>query len=131
VFNRTRVVGVVSLAAPSMAHGGAPPRLLLRASGEEEGVGRGTEWRRLGARGGVPTGLCRSAGRPRPRGRRTAATWPALGGARRARPRVGEGEGELGRVAERAEREAGRPSSAYPLSPFFEFLFLIILPNSF
>jgi len=35
----------------------------------------------------------------------------------------GRGEGELGRAAERAEREAGRPSSACPLSLFFEFLF--------
>jgi len=33
----------------------------------------------------------------------TAAMWPAPGGARRARPCAGEGEGELGRVAERAE----------------------------
>jgi len=32
---------MASLAAPPMAQGGAPPRLLLRASGEEEGVGRG------------------------------------------------------------------------------------------
>ena len=129
MFNWTRVVGVVSLAAPSVAHGRAPPRLLLRASGEEEGVGRGTEWRRLGAWGGIPTRLCRSVGRPRPRHRRTAATRLALGGARRARPRTGEGE--LGCAAERAEREAGRPSSACQPSPFFEFLFSIILPNSF
>jgi len=40
-FNRTRVVGMGSLAATPMAHDGAPPRLLLRVSEEEEGVGRG------------------------------------------------------------------------------------------
>jgi len=104
-----------------MAHDGAPPRLLLRASGEEEeGVGRGAEWGVLRARGGVPTGLSRSVGRPRPRRRRTAATWPVPGGARRARPRAGEVRGKMGIAAERAEREAGRPSSACPL--FFLFL---------
>jgi len=57
-------------------------------SGEE------TEWGVLGARGSVSTGLSRSARQPRPRCRRTAATWPAPGGARRARPRAGEGRGK-------------------------------------
>ena len=52
---------------------------------------------RLGAQGGVPTGLSRSAGQPRPHA---------------------GGEGEMGRAAERAEREAGRPNIACPLSLF-------------
>jgi len=56
--------------------------------------------------------------------RRTAATWPTPGGARRA-PRVGErGEGKRAALSDWAEREAGRPSSACPLFFFFEFLFL-------
>jgi len=63
------------------------------------------------------------AGRPRRvQRRRTAATWPAPGGARRA-PRAGErGEGKLAALHGWAEREAGRPSSASPL--FFSFVFL-------
>jgi len=63
-------------------------------------------------------------GRPRrAQRRRTAAMWPSLDGARRA-PRAGErGEGEAGRAAGWAEREAGRHSSACPLFFFFEILF--------
>ena len=113
VFNQTRVVGVVSLAAPSMAHGGAPPWLLLHASGEEDGVGRGQSGGGLGARGGVLTTLCRSAGRPRPRCRRTAAMWPAPGGVRRARPRAGEGE-----WAARASGSKGRRVGPAAPGPF-------------
>ena len=53
------------------------------------------------------------------RRRRTAATWPAPGGARRA-PRAGErGEGKRAALSGWAEREAGRPSSACALSLFF------------
>jgi len=55
--------------------------------------------------------------------RRMAATGPPRDGVRRA-PRAGErGEGEAGRAAGWAERETGRPSSACPLSIFFEILF--------
>jgi hypothetical protein len=63
-------------------------------------------------------------GRPRRvQRRRTAATWPAPGGARRA-PRAREREeGERAALPSWARREAGRPSSACPLSFFFEFLF--------
>ena len=86
---------------------------------EEEREERGTEWR-IGARGAVPTGLSRSAA-ARPRRRRTAATWPAPGGARRA-PRAGErGEGKRAALSGWAEREAGRPSSACPLFFFLNF----------
>ena len=104
-----------SLTWPAASGGARPamaPRqlLLLRSRAEKERERGGDRVGRLGARGGVPTGLCRSTGRPRPRRRRTAATWPAPGGARWARPRAGE-EVVLGRAAERVEREAVRPSS--------------------
>jgi len=72
------------------------------------------------------------AGRPRRvQCRRTAATWPAPGGARRA-PRAGErGEGEAGRAAGSSEREAGRPSSACPLFFFFNLVSPKSLNNTF
>ena len=54
------------------------------------------------------------------------AGWSEAGASARVR-----GEGEMGRVVERAKWEAGRPSSACPLSFFFEFLFSILFPNSF
>ena len=61
-------------------------------------------------------------------GRTAASTTPAYGchvasaGWSEAGPSArGRGEGELGRAAERAEREAGRPSSACPLFLFFNF----------
>ena len=72
---------------------------------------------RLGARGGVPTGLSLSAGRPRPRRRRTAATWPAPGGVRRARPHTGEGRG-----AARLNGLKGRRVGPAAPAPFLLFL---------
>jgi hypothetical protein len=91
----------------------------VRAEEEGEG-GRGGQNGRngLGACAGVPTrGV---GGRPRRvQRRRTAATWPAPGGARRA-PRARErGEGERAALPSWARREAGRPSSACPLFLFF------------
>ena len=65
-----------------------------------------------------------------PRRRRTAATWPAPGGARRA-PRAGERrEGKRAALPGWAEREAGRSSSACPVSLFF-ISFLKLFLNSF
>jgi len=106
-----------------MAHGGALPQLLLLLRGEEEerGAGRqnGVAWGRgTASRPGVG-----GSAAARPQRRRTATTWRAPGGARRA-PRAGErGEGKRAALSGWAEREAGRPSSACPLSLFFEFLF--------
>jgi len=56
-FNRARVTGVGRWASAPMAHGGAPPRLLLlERGGRREGrAGDRVEWSGLGARGGVPT----------------------------------------------------------------------------
>jgi len=93
-------------------------------------------------RGGGQSGGAGGAGwRPdrfMPVGRTAASTTPAYGrdvastGWSEAGVSAhGRGEGELGRAAEQAEREASRPSSACPLSPFFELLFSILFPNSF
>jgi len=45
-FNRARVTGVERWASAPMAHGGAPPRLLLLAQGgrREGGAGDKVEW---------------------------------------------------------------------------------------
>jgi len=56
------------------------------------------------------------AGRPGGRSHMAGAGWSEAGTSARGR----EG-GELGRAAEQAKREAGRPSSARPLSLFFKF----------
>jgi len=88
------------------------------ASGDGEGAGRGQN----GAFGGAGWRL----DRVKPVGRAAASTTPAYGrhvaGARWSEAGTsarGRGEGELGRAAERAERQAGRPSSACPLLLFF------------
>jgi len=90
------------------------------ASREGEGARRGQN----GASGGA--GWCPD--RVKPVGRASASMTPAydlhVAGAGWSEAGVsacGRGEGELGRVAERAEREAGRPSSACPLFLFFSF----------
>jgi len=87
------------------------------ASGEGEGVGRGHN----GASGGAgwrPDRVKPVAGRPRPRRRHTAATWSAPGGARRARPHVGEGRGSW---AARLSRPKGRRVGPAAPAPFFFF----------
>ena len=100
----------------------------LRERREEEEEGRATEWSEwLGSpsrcpdQGGV-------GGRPRraPR-RRMAATWPTLAGTRRVRARGREGEGEAGRAARWAEREAGLARQRLPLFHFFLNFFSQIL----
>ena len=63
---------------------------------------------------GRPGGRGHVAGVRPPCGRR----WVEQGGRVRVRER---GIGGVGHAGERAEREAGRPSSAYPLSLFFNF----------
>jgi len=100
------------------------------ASGEGEGAGRG----RNGASGGAGW----RPDRVKSVGRVAASMTPAYGhhvagaGCSEAGASArGRGEGVLGSAAERAEREAGRPSSACPLFLFFEFLFSILFPNSF
>ena len=100
--------------------------LLLRSQVGKERERGGDRMERLGARGGVPTGLSRSAGRPRPRRRRTAATWPAPGGARRAHPHAGEGRGSW---AARLSGPKGRRVGPAAPAPFF--FFLIFFLNSF
>ena len=97
--------------------------LLCSRAEEEEREERATErveW--PGGRGAASRPG--EGGRPRRVQRqRTAATWPAPGGVRRAL-RAGErGEGKRATLSGWAERETGRPSSACPLSLFFEFLF--------
>jgi len=113
-----------------MAHGGAPPRLLLlreRGGRRESGAGE-TEWR-LGARGAVPTGVSRSASGASTTlayGRHVAgAGWSEAGV--RARER---GEGRPGRAAWLGRKGGG--SAQQRLSPFlfFEFLFSTNFPNS-
>ena len=86
-------------------------------SGEGEGAGRGQN----GASGGAGW----RPDRVKPVGRAAASTTPAYGhqvasaGWSEAGASVrGRGEGEMGHAAERAEREAGRPNSACPLSLF-------------
>jgi len=88
--------------------------------------------RRNGAPGGVeqrpdlvmPVG----AGRPRPRRRRTTATWPASGGERRARPRARRGgEERAARLIGPKGRRVG-PAAPAPFLFFFNFSFL---PNIF
>jgi len=115
------VAGVGRWAAALMAHGGAPPRLLLlheRGARRESGAGGGTEWR-LGARGAVPTGVSRSAS--------GASTTSAYGG-----HVVGAGWSEAGIHAwERGEGRRVGPAAPVPFSFFFEFLFSINFPNSF
>jgi len=115
-----------SLARPATSGGARPamaPRrsLLLRSRTREERERGGDRMGCLGARGGVPTEISRSAGRPCPRRRRTAATWPASGGARWASARGREGRGNRAARLGWAEREAGRPSSACPLFFFLNF----------
>jgi len=87
-------------------------------SGEGEGAGRGQN----GASGGAgwrpdlvkPVGWAAASTTPA-YGRHVAgAEWSEAGASAR-----GRGEGELGRAAERADREAGRPSSACPFFLFF------------
>ena len=89
----------------------------------ERGAGE-TEWR-VGARGAVPTGVSRSAA-ARPRRRRTVATWPAPGGARRA-PCAEERGGETGPRC-LAGPKGRRVGQAAPAS--FLFFFEIIFPKS-
>ena len=99
-------------------------------SGEGEGAGRGQS--------GVSRGAGWRPDRFMPVGRTAASTSPAYGRhvasagwSEAGASARGRGEGELGRAAERAEREAVRPSSACPLFFFLEFLFCQNLPNSF
>ena len=103
----------------------------VRAEEEGEG-GRGGQNGRngLGACAGVPTrGV---GGRPRRvQRRRTAATWPAPGGARRVRAREGEGEGRQAGSLAGPKGKRGWPSSACPFLFFFEFLFSKFFLNSF
>jgi len=107
--------------------GGALRLLRLRTGEEEEGGAGETEWS-LGTRDAVPTEVSRSAA-PRPRRRRTAATWPASGGRRRASARGRERErGNRAALSVWAEREAGQPSSACRL--LFSFFFEIIFPKA-
>ena len=94
----------------------APQRLLLllrsRAEKERERGGQN------GASGGAGWRPDRDklVGRAaRPRRRRTAATWPAPGGARRARPRAGEGRGGW---AARLDGPKGRRVSPAAPAPF-------------
>ena len=72
-------------------------------------------------------------GRPRRAHRRcTAATWPTLAGTRWASARGRDGEGEAGRAACWAEREAGLDQQRLPLFYIFlEFLFSNYFLNSF
>jgi len=105
-------------------------RLLRSRTGEEEERGAGeTEWR-LGARDAIPTGISLSAV-AHPRRRRTAAMWPAPGGARRASACGREGRGNRAAWLGWAEREAGRPSIACPLFFFFEIIFPKSLKETF
>ena len=108
------------------AGGAAVAAATARTEEGERGAGdrmEGVVWGR-----GVASRPGGGGGRPRrAQRRRTAATWPSRDGARRA-PRVGErGEGEAGRAAGWAEREAGRPSSACSLFYFFLKIFSQIL----
>ena len=107
-----------------------PLLLLLRSRTGEEREQGGDRMGVLGARGGVPTGISRSAA-ARPRRRRTAVTWPASGGSRRAPARWREGRGKRAARLHWAEWEAGRPSSACPLFFFFQFLFSKKLKEDF
>ena len=91
--------------------------------------GEGAEWRRSGGAG-------RRLDRVVPVGWAAAATLSAYGrhvaGAGWSKASASaRGRGGVGRTGERVEREAGRPSSTWPLSLLFEFLFSIILPNLF
>jgi len=106
---------------------GVQPNTLTQTAESERtgrGSGEGTEWRRSG-------GVGRRPDRVMPVGRTAAAMSPAYGrhvaGAgwsKQAHPRARGGREELGRAAERAEREAGRHNSACPLSLFFGITFL-------
>jgi len=126
-------VEVGALAWPAVSSGalqrwrcsGAATAATLASGGgrREERATERVEW--PGGAGRRPDQV--KAGRPRRvQRRRTAATWPAPCGARRA-PRAGErGEGKRAALPGWAEREAGRPSSACPLSLFLN-LFCQIL----
>jgi len=97
---------------------------------KEKGTGdkaNGTAWEP------GPASRLGEAGRPRrAHRRRTAATWPPLAGTRRASACGREGEGEAGRAARWAEREAGLAQQRLPLFYFFfEFLFSNSFLNSF
>jgi len=98
------------------------------ASREGEGAGRGQN----GASGGAGW----RPDRVKPVGRAATSTTPAYGrhvaGAGWSEAGASaHGRGEGSRATEWAEREAGWPSSACPLSPFFEFVFSNNFPNSF
>jgi len=97
------------------------PAMALRRNGVGAAVGEGERRQReMGVPGGVERRPDRvmpvGAGRPRPRCRRTTATWPAPGGEGRACPRTGKGRGKR---AARAEREAAGPAAPAPFSLFF------------
>jgi hypothetical protein len=74
----------------------------------------------LGARGGIPTGVSWSAGRPCPQRRRTATTWKAPGGARQVRPRARERGGEAGPRGWMGRKGGGLAQQR--LAPFLFFL---------
>jgi len=114
-----------------MAHGGAPPRLLLLSRTEEEkrersGGDRMARWG-MGCRPdrGKPVG--RGASTTPAYGRHVAgAEWSEAGAARGR-----EGRGNWDTLPGWAEREAGWPSCACPLSLFFEIIFLKSLNETF
>jgi len=85
------------------ASGGARPAM-ARTGEERERGGH-----RMGVPGGAGWRPDRDKAMARPRRRRTAATWPAPGGARRAPARGREGRAKRAVQLGWAEREAGLP----------------------
>ena len=71
-------------------------------------------------------------GRPRRvQRRRTAATWPAPGGARRVRAREGEGEGRQAGSLAGPKGKRGWPSSACPFLFFFLKIYFLQILSKF
>ena len=118
-------------AAPAMALRRSSAASVALASGGRKERGAGDKANGVAWEPG-PASRPGETGRPRraPR-RRTAATWPTLAGTRRASTRGREGEGEAGRAARWAEREAGLAQQRLPLFYFFEFVFFNSFLNSF
>jgi len=115
-----------------MAHGGAPPRLLLllRAGRKKRERGAGTEWSGLGARGGVLT-RCRRVGHDASTttayGRHVAGAGWSEAGAARGRERGGE----TGHAVWLGRKGGGSAQQRLSSFSFFKFIFPKSLNETF